>query len=225
MNKILSYISDIFFPNRCPVCNAFIEWNKCICPECEQSLKAFPENICKGCGKTECFCSEKTYDKAMACFYYEGKAKDGILSLKDGHKEFGIYIGKLLGNRFLEEDFKADAVIPVPMSKESYRKRRYNQAEVIGEQIAEINHIKLLNGILYKKNSAVQHSLNKAERTKNTSAFYSEKKFRLYDMNIILCDDVLTTGSTLNKCASLLKEIGAAEVYAAVGTTTKLKKE
>ena len=58
----------------------------------------------------------------------------------------------------------------------------------------------------------------------NVSA-YSIKNTDLSGRKIIICDDVCTTGSTINRCAELLKNMGAAEVYAAVGTTTKLKKE
>lgn len=224
MNKLFHYITDIFFPNRCPLCLKFIEWNEFICNECAEELIPFPKEICPICGKVECFCGTINYDRAFVCFCYEGKAKRGILSLKDGHKEFGIYSGKLLGEKILKSEIKADAVAPIPMSIESYRKRRYNQAEIIAQEIAEINHIPLLTDLLYKKKSAVQHTLTKAERLENISAYGIKNCLKLDNKKIILCDDVITTGSTLNKCAALLKESGAAEVYAAVGTTTKLKR-
>lgn len=225
MNRILQFIVDLFYPNRCPICKSFIEWDKLICTECRYSLEPFPEKICGRCGKAECYCSKIVYDKAFVCFYYEGLAKNGIFSLKNGHKEFGCYLGQLLGYKIKNSEFKADAVVPVPMSAESYRKRRYNQAEVIAREIAEINHIPILTDIIHKNKSAVQHSLNADGRIKNTKAFYHNTSKRLNDMKIILCDDVITTGSTINKCAELLKELGAAEICAAAGTTTKLKKE
>lgn len=225
MNKLYRFIADIFFPNRCPLCLDFISWDEFICSRCADELKPFPEEICPGCGKAECFCDTISYDRAFVCFYYEGKAKNGILSLKDGHKEFGIYTGNLLGERVADSKLEADAVVPVPMSDESYRKRRYNQAEVIAERIAEINGIPLLTDLLYKNKSAVQHTLTKAERLENTAAFGIKSRLKTDNMKIILCDDVITTGSTMNRCAALLKEMGAAEVYAAAAATTKLKKE
>ncbi len=224
MNKFIRFVTDIFFPNRCPICSEFIEWNKFICKNCDNSLVKFPEGICSKCGKFECYCNSIQYDRAVVCFEYTYKAKDGILSLKDGNKEFGYYLGNLLGEKILADNIIADAVIPVPMSRESYKKRRYNQALIIAEDIAKINSIPIISDAIYKNKSAVQHSLKKAERLKNTSAFFSGIR-RLDNMKIILCDDVITTGSTLNKCAELLKNMGAAAVYVAVGTTTKLKKE
>ncbi len=193
--------------------------------DCQDILKPFPDDICNGCGKVPCCCDKVFYEKAFLCFYYEGLAINGIFSLKDGHKEFGYYIGRLLGNKIMESNLNADAVIPVPMSSDSYRKRRYNQAEVIAKEISKINHIPLFTDILYKSKSSVQHSLKANERIENTNAFYHKGSNLINNMKIILCDDVITTGSTINKCAELLKELGAAEVYTAVGTTTKLKKE
>lgn len=225
MNKLCRFIADIFFPSRCPLCLDFIRWDEFICSGCADELKPFPEEICPKCGKAECFCDTISYDLAFTCFYYEEKVKSGILSLKDGHKEFGIYTGNLLGERISNSKIKADAVVPVPMSEKSYKKRRYNQAEIIAERIAEINHLPLLTDLLYKNESAVQHTLTKAERLENTAAFGIKSRLKLDDMKIILCDDVITTGSTMNRCAALLKEMGAAEVYAAAAATTKLKKE
>lgn len=224
MNKLYRFILDIFFPNRCPICKEFIEWNELVCNECLSKSDAFPKEICGRCGKAECFCDTIKYDGAFVCYYYEGAAKEGILSLKDGCKQFGEHLGILLGNKIAESEIDADAVVGVPMSNDSYKKRRYNQAVVIAKEIAEINNIPLLKGLLSKRKSAVQHSLSKKERLSNTDA-YSKGYMKLDNMKIILCDDVITTGSTLNRCAELLKEMGAAAVYAAVGTTTKLKKE
>lgn len=214
----------MIFPNRCPICREFIRWDKFICDICDEAMIPFPEKICKKCGKDVCICDTISYDRAFVCFYYENMAKSGILSLKDGHKEFGFYIGRLLGTEIAKNGIEANGVIPVPMSEKSYRKRRYNQAEIIADQIAEINNIPLFTDIIDKNESDVQHFLKKSERIKNAAAFYGSG-IRLDNMSFILCDDVITTGSTVNRCAEILKEMGAAAVYAAVGTTTKLKKE
>lgn len=225
MNKAAAFIADLFFPNRCPICGSYINYDCFICEICNSQLSPVHDDICLKCGKIhrECICDKICYDKAFVCFYYEGIAKTGIFSLKDGHKEFGYFIGRLLGEMIAETGLKADGVVPVPMSKKSYRKRRYNQAKVIAEKIADINKLPVLTDIIFKNESDVQHNLSRTERRKNTSAFYGGNK-SLDNMKIILCDDVITTGSTLDRCAGILKEMGAAAVYAAAGTTTKLKR-
>lgn len=225
-SNIAAFIADLFFPNRCPICREFIAWDDFICDKCSSCLTPFPDGVCQKCGKVKCICnSEKVYcDRSFVCFYYEGLAREGILSLKDGHKEFGYYLGKLLGERISVSGLDADCVIPVPMSDKKRRTRGYNQAEVIARQIADINRIPLFNNIIFKKDSAEQHTLSRTERMKNVSGFYGGSAL-LYNKKLILCDDVITTGATVNRCAGILKEMGAAEVYAAAGTTTKLKKD
>ncbi|MGN0621514.1 MAG: ComF family protein [Porcipelethomonas sp.] len=223
MKKIFKFLTDLIYPSRCPVCAGFVSWDELVCKECIKGLERADGSVCEGCGKQECICGDVFYDRAAAAFFYDGKAKDGILSLKDGQKEFGYYLGEILGRFIKESSYKADIIVPVPMSKERRRERGYNQAEIIAEKISEITGIRTENGILYKNSSAVQHTLNRRQRMENVSAF-GIRECCLDGMKILLCDDVLTTGSTAGKCAQLLKSKGAAEVFAAVGTTTKLKK-
>lgn len=224
MNKLLLFLADMLYPNRCPICGGLIKWDMFICTECEENIKADRADACRGCGKEQCICGKLPYDGAVAMFDYGGTAKRGVYSLKDGSKEFGRYLGEKLGREVkdkLGESF--DLIVPVPMSKERLMERGYNQAEVMAEKISEVTGVSLKNGILYKSVSAVQHTLDKRQRQENVSAF-GINECDLGGMNILLCDDVLTTGSTIGKCAELLKSKGAAKVYAAVGTTTKLKK-
>ncbi|MGN1481355.1 ComF family protein [Porcipelethomonas sp.] len=228
MNKIKSFILDLIFPNRCPICSEFISFDSNICQKCKESLDKFTaDGICPVCGKLECICSENIYyDRAAVCFFYENEVRTGILSLKDGHKEFGNFLGNMLAQKISADIImqNADFIIPVPMSKEGLRERGYNQAEVIAKEISDKTGIDIKNDILYKNSSEVQHSLNIEQRHKNVSAFCINN-VTLTGKRIILCDDVITTGSTVNKCAQLLKSRGADSVYAAAGATTKLKKE
>lgn len=224
MNKLLLFLTDILYPNRCPICGGLIKWDLFICTDCEEKLKADRVNACRGCGKEQCVCGKLMYDGAVALFDYSETAKRGVYSLKDGSKGFGRYLGEKLG-REVKDSFggSLDLIVPVPMAKEGFRKRGYNQAEVMAEKISEATGVSLKNGILYKSGSAAQHTLNKEQRSENVLSF-GIRECALDGMSILLCDDVLTTGSTVGKCAELLKSKGAAKVYAAVGTTTKLKK-
>lgn len=230
MNRILAFILDLFFPNCCPVCGDIIEFDRFICNNCFTELENCSVNkndICSRCGKLKCICNDKLYyNRTAVCFYYESVAKKGVLSLKDGSKNFGYLLGNILAEK-IKEDNKlnsADYIVPVPMSKKRLKERRYNQAYVIAREISRKTNIPILNNVLLKNDSKVQHDLNIEERKMNTSAFFNSN-INLDGNKIIICDDVLTTGSTLNKCAELLINMGTAEVYAAVGTTTKLKKE
>lgn len=222
MNKVINFILDLFFPNRCSVCRNFIKYDELVCKKCIGELKKYiPEN-----DDSFIKMNDRFFDKILAGFYYENEVRDGIFSLKDGHKEFGYYLGNILAELIKKDELisKSDYIISVPMSAKSLKLRGYNQADIITETISIKTGIKIMTDILYKNQSEVQHSLNKTQRMKNVSA-YDINSTDLSGMKIIICDDVCTTGSTINRCAELLKNMGAAEVYAAVGTTTKLKKE
>lgn len=221
MNKAINFVLDLFFPSRCPICRNFIRYDELICEKCIKKLKKYiPENYDILIKINDMF-----FDKILAGFYYENEVRNGIYSLKDGHKEFGYYLGNILSELILQDELisKSDYIIPVPMSEKNLRLRGYNQADIIAETISVKTGIKMMTDILYKNPSEVQHSLNKTQRMKNVSA-YNINSTDLSGMKIIICDDVCTTGSTINRCAELLKNMGAAKVYAAVGTTTKLKR-
>lgn len=223
MNKFARFVLDLFFPNRCPVCHNFISFDKYICDNCNKILE---RNICYDFIEEKQNCGKLYYDKALAVYFYEDIVKDGIYSLKDGNTNFGYFLGQQLAD-IIKNDFdliKADMIMPVPMELKRKKQRGYNQAEIISKEISDITKIKHINDILYKKDAQVQHSLNSSERKQNAMA-YEIRNINLNGMNIIICDDVITTGSTINRCAELLKKMGAAKVFVAIGTTTKLKKE
>lgn len=227
MKMMTKFVLDLFYPNRCPCCNDFIRWDKLICGKCHRAIEIVYDRTCHRCGKEICICSEKPeYDGAVVPLRYSDLTKEGILSLKRGNnKNFGVYTGKLIA-QILAHDYpekKFDFIVPVPMSRHSLGERGYNQAQIIAEQISEALHISVKNGILYKKNSQTsQHFLGRAQRFKNISSF-GINKTDLSGKEILLCDDIITTGSTVNRCACLLRSEGAAGVFLAAAAQSKLK--
>lgn len=227
MNTASRFLLDLFFPNRCPCCDDFIKWDKLICGRCHREIVPVYERVCRKCGKEICICSEELfYDMAAVPLRYETLVKEGILSLKRGNnKNFGEYTGKMLAG-IISEDFSEhhfDCIIPVPMSERSLRKRGYNQAELIASEIAKVLEIPVVNDILVKNNTdSSQHYLKRTERMKNITAI-KIKKTDLCGRNVIICDDVITTGSTVNRCAQLLKASGAGKILLAAAAESKLK--
>ena len=231
MNKFLLLILDIFFPNRCPICSSIIEYDKYVCGSCLERLKAFETDgmkLCDKCGKDNCICGDEVLiTKTVSLYVYSNEARDGIISLKGESKNFGYHLGKMLGEKIHSDEklSKADLITAVPMSRKKRRARGYDQAEVIAKAISEATGIPYIKDLLHKHDSQTQHFLNAEQRRNNTDSFYADDKKDLIGKNIIICDDVITTGSTINKCARLLKNINAGEVYAASGTITLFKKE
>jgi predicted amidophosphoribosyltransferases len=169
-------------------------------------------------------CSESlAFEGAMAVSRYEGRARQGILQLKQAENlNFANYTGAVLGERILQKPdwMMADAIVPVPMQQHQWILRGKNPAERIANAISFVTKIPVRTDLLWKKPGGIpQHTLNAEQRRTNVLQFASAGK-SLKGYIFILCDDVLTTGSTANYCASLLKQCGAERVYVATATTT-----
>ena len=111
------------------------------------------------------------------------------------------------------------------MATRKKRRRYCNPAEVLAKEIAAVTRIPMRTDLLHCAETAVaQHTLSAAQRRKHVSQFSAAGK-DLKGYRILLCDDVLTTGSTMNRCAELLKAQGAVSVAAAAAATTRRNKE
>jgi len=114
-------------------------------------------------------------------------------------------------------NFNENLVIPVPLSKKRLRWRGFNQAELIAQKVAEKYNLKLDNKNLIRiKHKKPQAKLNEIHRLENIKGCFSWQGENLNKKNIILVDDVVTTGATLNECAKILKANGAGEVWGLV---------
>jgi ComF family protein len=231
MDRWLRFFLDLWYPNRCPCCGEILVWDALVCDACQKQIRIDPEQLCKQCGKakTDCLCATlPQYDAAMVMSYYEAGAKNGLLEMKTSvNRNFGWYAGQTLGRQILENPdwMMVDGIVPVPMHIRKKVLRGYNQAAVIAKGISSVTHIPVLNHCL-KKNAGgrEQHTLSAQERDRNTEVFQQTGR-NLHGYRLILCDDILTTGSTMNRCAEILKACGAETVFAAAAATTKRKRE
>ena len=217
MSTAADYLLDLIFPNRCPCCGCFIEWNKLICSECEEKLSAL-----EYCGEGKNSATDKTfYDKIYAAYFYKEAAKNGVLAMKESRStNFGKLAAIRLAELMRRDEIKADFIVPVPMSARKRRQRGYNQAMLIATEVGRALDIPVNGRLLHNKGGkAEQHMLSASERKENVSRFWVSE-LKLENKRIILCDDVITTGSTANRCAELLKSVGVKKVYVACATGT-----
>jgi len=137
------------------------------------------------------------------------------LNLKNGLNWQGFLKTKNIPNVIL--DFRRNVVVPVPLAKKRLRWRGFNQAELLARGLA--NHFGLdlsLNELVRTKHKKPQAKLNERQRQVNIKDCFSWQGDDLARRNVILIDDVVTTGSTLNECAKILKANGAGEVWGLV---------
>ena len=226
---VKSYVLEFLFPNRCPFCGGFIPYNVLCCEECFSEILWSDEHICPKCGKPkrpECLCSESLkYSLCASAAYYSGIAKEGIFSLKfKNNLNAAAIFGRALRDKLSEMEVlqSIDIAVPVPMSPRQKRTRGYNQAEELAGHLTKGTDIPVRTDLIQRRFSkTAQHTLNGKERKQGAEKLYYTRfcGTPLSGMTVLLIDDVLTTGSTLNACSELLIQLGAERVICAAAAT------
>lgn len=224
--KIRNMLKDLCFPPSCYICGEFTDTIG-LCANCWKNIKWIAEPKCEICSAPFSIptqkicgnCMKKTphFDKTDSVFVYDNHSKKMILLFKNGDCTFMAPQFACWMHRVAEKDLlAADMIIPVPISMRKRLKRKYNQAELLAMELSK------LSGIIYeprilikKKNTRPQEGLSRISREKNLSgSFGINEKYAhmLSGKNIALVDDVMTTGSTANECAKVLKKHGVSHV-------------
>ena len=226
-------ILDFVYPQTCPICqNPLKREEKDVCEECWKALTLLPSPYCPYC---KSFLEDEDEITNHQCAYLSKPKEKRILAVRslgtfDDHYQKlihrlkydkKIHLGRRLAQRLgeitsQEKDFSnCDVVIPVPLHRARQRERGFNQSEVLAEGISQATGLPLARDILKrKKNTKDQTYLNVQQRAENVKgAFVVIHPDKIGDKNVILVDDVMTTGATLNECARMLLDSGAKNVF------------
>lgn len=215
-----SFVLGLFFPHRCIFCGHFLSSGEWICSECEKDPQIHPKTIRKWLNRR----STGNPILCMVPYRYDGKVRESIHALKFyRRKEIAVFYGNQIADllkQILSGDF-AEVVACVPMSRKKERRRGYNQAELLAESVSRklnLPYERLLKKVRENQN---QHDLNREERKRNVEGVYAACcQERIKGRKILLIDDVVTTGSTLEECAQVLFEAGAKDVICAAAACT-----
>ncbi len=151
-------------------------------------------------------------DDASAAIFYDFPFDSALARFKyQGEKQLASYLASLI---LLPPGWDADIIVPIPLYEKRYRKRGFNQSELIAAELSKDIGVRVDTRIMHRtRDTNTQTELTKEERAKNMqNAFHVNE--RLDGLRILLLDDVFTTGATLSDAARALKEAGAACVLA-----------
>jgi competence protein ComFC len=214
-------ILDWIFPPDCPGCET---QGVRFCEKCKSSVHQIPEPICPVCGepgKLKGLCSDcqtelPYFDALRAYTIFEGPVRNALHRLKYRNDiNQGDVLSPFLVDLFSQQNWAVDLVTAVPLSKERYRSRGYNQAERIARPFAaQIKKPYFPHAIQRVVNTQSQIDLSLVERRENVSGAFYANAMVVSRKSVIIIDDVSTTGSTISECARALKEAGADKVYA-----------
>ncbi len=175
--------------------------NKC-CTLCGTSLKM--ANLCPHCKE-----NKREFNIARSAYRYNEFMAGLIKRYKYNNQPYMCAtFAHMLSQKYKEIGFDVDCVIPVPISKQRKRQRGYNQSELIAKIFAEENHLPLILDVLLKdKETEHQADLNYEDRQKNiVGSFKVKNKQKIAGKNVLIIDDVFTTGATTSACAKVLKK-------------------
>ncbi|MFA5658884.1 MAG: ComF family protein [Oscillospiraceae bacterium] len=229
--RLKDFFIDLILPNRCPCCGGFIEWDRLVCEKCLSEIEFVKDDVCPHCGKTNCVCDTGlNYSECVVGAYYDGIVRDGILSLKlDNGINFAKFFAQLLSSKLTDRGLcdEIDVVTAVPTTRGKLKQRGYNQAREIAEIISKRIEKPFYDNILTKLDKGlIQHTLDfKSRREAVRGAFGFSAGTDVGGKTVLLCDDIITTSSTLNECACQLKNAGAKKVICTVIATTRLKNQ
>lgn len=163
------------------------------------------------------------YEYARSPLVYEGGTKKLVSAFKNGRPFIAKYLAPLMVQA-LKGVPQADGIVFVPMTDSSLRDRGYNQAELLATEISKATGIPVLYGAVEKiKDTPDQKKLSRAERLKNLQACFKVDKRLVRGKRLILVDDVLTTGATVESIAQALKKAGKCSVFVITSAAVEYK--
>lgn len=211
---MLQHLIDIFYPKVCYACSNFLLDNEVyICTSCRHDLPVTNFHFNNDKTVTNIFYGRSKIEQATALLWFEKKgiSQKLIHNLKyKGYEEIGLFLGDWLGEELkaIESYQNIDAVVPVPLHKKKLRKRGYNQVTKFGQQIANSLQIEYIDNVLIKStNTNSQVHKNRISRWLSNSEIFNTKNIdKITNKHILLVDDIVTTGATLESCITVLQK-------------------
>jgi ComF family protein len=221
MNYLKSAADDLLwllFPELCASCGRpLFRGEECICTFCRYKLPKTHFHLVRENPVVKHFWGKIPVAHATSYYHFSKgeKVQKLIHQLKyKGREDVGVFIGKSMGIELKSWMENSDLIIPVPLHAQRLKKRGYNQSECFANGLAKGSGIEVnIRSLIRDKATETQTAKHRFERYTNMENVFSVKEpAAIYGKNILLVDDVITTGSTLIACAEKLLEAGCGRI-------------
>ncbi|MEK6746240.1 MAG: ComF family protein [Pseudomonadota bacterium] len=222
-------ILNLLFPPQCLNCECRVPTHGTLCIPCWQQIHFITEPMCHACGLPfdydigdgalcgACMHKHPDYNHARAVFRYDEHSRKLITRFKySDHTQLAKIYGTWLmgtGGKLLEQ---SDMIIPVPLHYFRFLHRRFNQSALLAHTLSKKSSVKCLpNALIRTRKTTPQTGLTRKQRETNVKGAFTINKRSvrvIKGKNILLIDDVFTTGSTIEQCTKVLLKAGAAQV-------------
>lgn len=216
----MNFILDLLFPKRCVSCGRLGSY---ICANCVSQIEFIEKPVCPICqrqavgGKTHPGCSGRyRLNGLVVVCRYQGPVKRAIAKVK---YQWVYDIEKVLVNLIIDNLWRFDLpkdliLVPVPLHAKRKRWRGFNQSEILAKSLAKTFNVPFFDTMIRIIETATQVGLKRDKRKENVKgAFFLKAGVDLRQKNILLVDDVYTSGATMAECSLVLKKAGVKEVW------------
>ena len=212
---------DLLYPKWCLGCGKEGDF---ICHSCYQSLPRLVPPLCPLCGKPQpssilcpkCISWQAAIDGIRAPFQFDGVIRQVIHQLKYRNlRALAEPLAKLLGDYLTTNPIPGEVLVPVPLHPKRLRERGYNQSRLLAQELGKLLSLPVVVNYLIRQRHALPQTKTPtvAERRSNVADAFTCQNDRLKDKQVLLIDDVATSGATLDACAVALKASGATSVW------------
>lgn len=228
--QIWSLVQDLFgllYPRLCAACNEALKKQEDeICLKCEFDLPYTDFHLHQEHSLAKQFWGRVKLRQAMALLYYsKGNRTQQILHQfkYKNQPEIGLMLGKKIGERLKSSGSNIQLIIPVPLHPSRQRKRGYNQSEYLAKGIAAVLQVPVHSNILLRKTAtSTQTKKDRFARVENMKEIFTIKNSALLvSQHVLLVDDVITSGATIEACALSLESAAPASISVAAAAYTK----
>ncbi|MBI2869563.1 MAG: ComF family protein [Chloroflexi bacterium] len=216
--KLREVAVDLLFPKRCVACGKEGDY---ICRDCLKLLIPIEPPICPRCGRPspavcpECAARPARIDGVRSPFRFEGVLREAVHQFKYRNlRSLAGCLAALLFDYLAANPLPADVLVPVPLHPARLRERGYNQSALLARELGKRNGLPVAGGLVRSRKTPPQARTGSLEeRLANIAGAFECVDDSLDGRNVLLVDDVATSGATLNACAAALKNRGAASVW------------
>ncbi len=224
LTKFKGVALDLLFPQKCLGCG---EEGDLLCHTCQKSLPRIMPPICPKCGRPQssgilcpnCVSWQTSIDGIRSPFKFEGIVRQAVHQLKYKNlRSLAKPLALLLENYLLHNPLPGQVLVPVPLHPKRLKERGYNQSCLLAQELGKLINLPVVDDCLARVKYVLPQAQTKSvdERRSNVRQAFSCLNSRLQDMQVLLIDDVSTSGATLDACASALKSAGAISVWGIV---------
>ena len=215
MKKLLVSIGQMLFPNLCVCCDGYLSFQEDkVCDLCLYTLPKFEQLAYKDNAVAKKFWGRLNAEAATAVLNFNGSGdvRKILHQIKyKGNMDLGKEMGVLMGSKIVIMELHAtvDFIIPVPLHAKRQNFRGYNQCDLLADGISEVTQLRVRKDVLVRqKHNGTQTKKKRYERFINAKEIFRvAKPEELKNKHVLLLDDVITTGATLEACGSALLEV------------------